>query len=816
MNRLIQFVISLVVAFSPILLQAQCGSITLSTQQEINDFFINHPGCDTITTLKIKGNDIVSLQGLDGITYVNSLLITSNPLLQNLHGLESLQHIELDCSISNNATLLSTGGLQNAKGIKGWLTVDNNPMLTDLSGLAGMESAELVSISDNDQLVTMVGMENFKQAIPAGSSNLFTIERNPLLVNMQGLNGLEGGFYLQIDHNDGLLSMDGFDHLVYSKGITLHNNPLLTDLKGLHNMTGCNEYISIQFANSLQTLEGLEKIAETNLSLINNQKLVSLKGLENLHLGWGLEIINNPMLVSLTALSNLTYLQDCNIHDNPILSLCSIPFFCELSFPFPANYSIYNNGGSCTPGNIIFGCNQNFSTAEGRIFIDLDCNQSFDAEDAGVPYHLIDIGTPPHHWWNTNDQGFYFCTLPPGQVNSLSASPIIHFTSVPLHQDVTTGNQYQGYNGINFAFCPDTLFHDIAVNQSHYQAYRPGFTTKAQVCVENIGVYAEEVSLQFEIIDSPASAYVTIEDADEGVINGHVVIWDLASLPIFNPHCFTVIMKVDPQAPIHELITTLISAHVDNVIEIDDGNNTDQYEEKIRGSYDPNEKVVDRDRVEVSPPGHSLDYTIRFQNTGNFPATFIEILDTLENNLETSTFRMIDASHAYQVTFPDSNIVRWRFDNIELPDSLTDENNSHGFIHYSIQTKENLPAETTIANRASIYFDFNTPVITEDAITQVLFPDGVDNQEGLLFDILLKPNPANDEVTVSFTVVNTMKARLEVMSLDGTIWLQKELSQFDAGELAVKISLQEIPTGCYLIRFMSDQHVGLKKLVIQK
>jgi hypothetical protein len=52
------------------------------------------------------------------------------------------------------------------------------------------------------------------------------------------------------------------------------------------------------------------------------------------------------------------------------------------------------------------------------------------------------------------------------------------------------------------------------------------------------------------------------------------------------------------------------------------------------------------------------------------------------------------------------------FDNIALPDSTTNEAGSHGFVQYSVRAKAGLPNGAQIPNTASIYFDFNLPVVT--------------------------------------------------------------------------------------------------------
>ncbi len=133
------------------------------------------------------------------------------------------------------------------------------------------------------------------------------------------------------------------------------------------------------------------------------------------------------------------------------------------------------------------------------------------------------------------------------------------------------------------------------------------------------------------------------------------------------------------------------------------------------GSFDPNDK-------QAFPSGYSdehyienrteLEYLIRFQNTGTDTAFTVFILDTLDNNLDLSSFKFGSASHPYRFTLKDQNILEVYFDNILLPDSTVNEEASHGFVKFKINPKDNLSAGTVIYNQAGIYFDFNEPVIT--------------------------------------------------------------------------------------------------------
>src|SRR5690606_2721585 len=135
----------------------------------------------------------------------------------------------------------------------------------------------------------------------------------------------------------------------------------------------------------------------------------------------------------------------------------------------------------------------------------------------------------------------------------------------------------------------------------------------------------------------------------------------------------------------------------------------------VLASYDPNNKLVLP--TGIGPEGFvspetELTYTINFQNTGNYPAEDIYILDTLDQDLDVSSIQILGASHNIMTPYLHGNTILFDFEDIWLADSVSNEPESHGFVTYSIKTKPGLAQGTQIKNSASIYFDYNLPVLT--------------------------------------------------------------------------------------------------------
>ena len=146
--------------------------------------------------------------------------------------------------------------------------------------------------------------------------------------------------------------------------------------------------------------------------------------------------------------------------------------------------------------------------------------------------------------------------------------------------------------------------------------------------------------------------------------------------------------------------------------------------QQITDSYDPNDKqvfpsgVTERHLVRENT---DLEYLIRFQNTGTDVAFTVVIEDELSEYLDLSTLRVGASSHpcTWKVTGQGRPTLIWSFRNINLPDSTRDEPGSHGFVKFKINQLPDLPHGTRITNSADIYFDFNSPITTNETFVTV-------------------------------------------------------------------------------------------------
>ncbi|MBK6338867.1 MAG: T9SS type A sorting domain-containing protein [Bacteroidetes bacterium] len=175
-------------------------------------------------------------------------------------------------------------------------------------------------------------------------------------------------------------------------------------------------------------------------------------------------------------------------------------------------------------------------------------------------------------------------------------------------------------------------------------------------------------------------------------------------------------------------------------------------------------------------------------------------------NLNLSTLRVINASHAYQLIVREKNIVEFAFPNINLPDKTTNEPKSHGFVQFSIQPKAGLPINTKIENNAAIYFDYNAPIITNFATTQVKLTTGLASNKNL--DFKLFPNPTNGILRIELPYNGDGNYILSDIS-----GRQLKADNIANNEKLMELNLNDLPSGTYFITIQLGGNVSTAKIV---
>ncbi|HPH92634.1 MAG TPA: T9SS type A sorting domain-containing protein [Ferruginibacter sp.] len=389
---------------------------------------------------------------------------------------------------------------------------------------------------------------------------------------------------------------------------------------------------------------------------------------------------------------------------------------CLPNKPVSTYFFRYDNNGYesaepvflCTPITNKNLC-QAYPVITGNVFIDLNSNGIKDPGEFSKKNSKVSLQSGSYTF--TDNLGkFEIATDSIGSA-SISAEAPQFFSASPVNASFN----FTSYDTIvqqHFALQPTISIDSLAITVTPLTwAARPGFPFSYMISYENTGTNILSPVIVFEYDNNR----LTFDSASNSSIihNGNTVTLSAGSLIPGDQGNFNAYFTLNSTASLGDSLhaTGTISANSTTAIST---NST-----VIRGSFDPNDKQA---TPQLSPlqviNGGYINYTIRFQNTGTDTAFTVVISDTLSEDLQMNSLQMIATSHNCKTTVTD-NIIFFEFQNILLPDSNTNEPLSHGFVSFKIKPLTAVAVNTTIPNKAAIYFDYNAPVITNTAGTLI-------------------------------------------------------------------------------------------------
>ena len=113
-----------------------------------------------------------------------------------------------------------------------------------------------------------------------------------------------------------------------------------------------------------------------------------------------------------------------------------------------------------------------------------------------------------------------------------------------------------------------------------------------------------------------------------------------------------------------------------------------------------------------------------------------------------------------------------------------------------------MPIGTEINNDANIYFDFNLPILTNNAQTVIYDFDLLSAPVYEFEDIAIYPNPTNGQITIKS---NNFK-KVDIYNINGSL-LKTAKTQ--------KIDLSNFSKGVYFAKVTTNQGTTTKKIILQ-
>lgn len=224
-------------------------------------------------------------------------------------------------------------------------------------------------------------------------------------------------------------------------------------------------------------------------------------------------------------------------------------------------------------------------------------------------------------------------------------------------------------------------------------------------------------------------------------------------------------------------------------------NNTYNLAQTVLASFDPNDKTCVEGAV-ISPAqvGGYVNYVIRFENTGTANATNVIVTDIIDTNrYEMYWFEPTASSHNFKTRITGDK-VEFIFENIDLP---FDDANNDGFVAFRIKTKTSLVIGDSFSNLASIYFDYNHPIVTEPAVTTIAVLERNDFEFSDYFAV--HPNPAGETLNIE------SKRKMELSSVKIFNTLGQLVLAIPNAQQLKTIDVSPLQSGNYFLRATSDQ-----------
>lgn len=167
------------------------------------------------------------------------------------------------------------------------------------------------------------------------------------------------------------------------------------------------------------------------------------------------------------------------------------------------------------------------------------------------------------------------------------------------------------------------------------------------------------------------------------------------------------------------------------------------------------------------------------------------VFDTLPDQLDPSSFRFIGSSHDVEVSVLENHILKFLFENINLPHSSTDQLGSRGMVVFEMSPQPEMRRGQMIRNDASIYFDFHQPEVTNEKQHRMI---GTEQSDSTLYEIFLHPNPTRD--MISLQTEKAEQLTIEILTIDGrTLWTERPPVSF-----MYPIDTGHLPSGMYLCK----------------
>lgn len=634
--------------------------------------------------------------------------------------------------------------------------------------------------------------------------------------NISSLAGLEHFFYIDnFTCNSNLLTSFDFDNLTFidlslsgnqissisieaSKStinnLVLHDNNF-TSFEFMPTSSNPNAVKLYMYNNDLtsMTLAGVFHIVHVQATLLTHLDL------SNCH-------VVNVYVGGNSSLSSIN-IKNGHVNTENIIGLtvAGVDYICidegDLQGDFIPGGIPVNSYCSFTPGG-------QFYTLSGMSIFDGDIN-GCGPSDAASPNMKFNIANGSVSGTViSNTSGSYSI---PVQAGTHTITPILEnptYFSVSPASVTVTFPEIPSPALQNFCITPNGTHHDVSIIAMPSGAAVPGFDAYYSIKITNTGNQLASGTVQFTY-DEAVLDFISASGGDATGTSGQLSILYSNIQPFasqFITLTFNLNSPMETPALNQDDVLQFSATAINTATDESPANNTMAFPQTVVNSMDPNHKTcVEGPTIPPSMVGEYVHYKIDFENLGTFPATNVVVKDMIDTaKFDVATLVPVASSHSFITRITETNRVEFIFEGINLP---FDDANNDGYIVFKIKTLPTLVLGNTFSNTASIYFDYNFPIITNTESTTITALSSPD------FDFVnfftMYPNPAGE-------MLNLLKtAEITVSSFSIYNMLGQQLIVIPNAANIDSVDISTLGAGTYFLKVITDRGSSAIKFIKQ-
>ncbi|MCZ4319198.1 T9SS type A sorting domain-containing protein [Aequorivita viscosa] len=433
-----------------------------------------------------------------------------------------------------------------------------------------------------------------------------------------------------------------------------------------------------------------------------------------------------------------------------------------------------------------------------------DESDGCDAGDSTIPYTSFNIefnGSPTNAIAYSNAQGVY--NVYAAEAGTYSLFPNLenpnYFNINPPSADILFPIIDNSIETQDFCAEANGIHQDLEVVIAPITPARPGFEATYRLVYKNKGNQTLSGDVQFNFPENQmdfVSSSTTPNSQGAGTIT-----FNFTDLQPYQTETIEIVLDVnDPMdTPPVNIGDILVLFTEINPVAGDEMPNDNFFtlDQIVIGSFDPNNIVcLQGEEVPTNYIGDFLHYVINFENTGTAPAENVVVtMEINPDDFDSTSLQILNISHDVQIRVY-NNLAEFHFQNINL------DTGGHGNILLKMKTKSDLNSTDNVGAKANIYFDYNFPVETNEAVTtfSVLRVDEYNNLKIVIF-----PNPANDLIRIqSASVIKN----IGIYDLQGRL-----IDARTTNKQITELNISALKSGVYFLSIETEKGTGFKKII---